>query len=153
MGRIYDELLKFFEDWSFMQNDEQTFLKIPYVGNAGAWNCFAQALEEPEQLVVYSVYPANATTELRPALAELITRLNYGLIMGNFEMDYGDGEVRFKTSLDVKQTALTADLIRPVVYFNVALMDRYFPALAAVVEQRATPREAFEMVEGGQAGG
>jgi hypothetical protein len=69
------------------------------------------------------------------------------LTIGNFEMDFTDGEIRFKTSLNVTNTELTDDLIRPVVYFNLALMDRYWPALAAVLEDRATPQQAFEQVE------
>jgi hypothetical protein len=148
VGRIYEGLLKFFdEDWFFTQNDEEAFLKLTYEGKAGEWNCYAQALEGQEQLVIYSVYPALAAAGQRQAIAELITRLNYGLTMGNFEMDFNDGEIRFKTSLDAKKSELTDDLIRPVVYINVAMMDRYFPALAAVLENRATPQQAFELIE------
>jgi hypothetical protein len=148
VGRIYESLLKFFEeDWFFTQNDKETFLKLSYEGKAGEWNYFAQALEEQEQLVIYSVYPALAAAEQRQAIAEFITRLNYGLVMGNFEMAFNDGEIRFKTSLDAKKTELTDDLIKPVVYFNVAQMDRYFPVLAAVLEHHATPQQAFELIE------
>ena len=31
----------------------------------------------------------------RQDIAEYLTRANYGMVMGNFEMDYSDGEIRY----------------------------------------------------------
>jgi hypothetical protein len=47
----------------------------------------------------------------RQAMAEFLTRAKYGLCMGNFEMDFGDGEVRYKASLDIADGELTAKMI------------------------------------------
>ena len=38
--------------------------------------------------------------EMRVPMAEFLTRANYGLRIGNFEMDFEDGEVRYKSSVD-----------------------------------------------------
>jgi len=37
---------------------------------------------------------------------EFLTRANYGLNIGNFEMDFQDGEIRFKTAIDVEEVIL-----------------------------------------------
>lgn len=147
MGRVYDALLKFFDDgWFFTQNDEETFLRLLYAGKNGEWNAYAQAREGRSQVIVYSIYPQPTPENQRSPMAELLTRINYGLILGNFEMDYADGEVRFKTSIDVEDSELTPDLIKPVVFANLGMMDLYWPALTAIVEGRMEPQAALASV-------
>lgn len=148
MGKIYDALLQFFNDgWFFTQNDEETFLRLLYDGKNGEWNAYAQALEERSQFIFYSVYPQSIPEIQRPNMAELLTRINYGLILGNFEMDYADGEVRFKTSVDVENSDLTTELIKPVVFANLGTLDRYWPALAAIAAGGVGPPEALALVK------
>ena len=77
----------------------------------------------------------NAPGERMAAVAEFITRANYGLIIGNFELDFSDGEIRYKTSLDVEGDRLSQALIKQLVYTNVLTMDQYLPGILAVLEQ------------------
>ncbi len=146
MGRIYTALLQFFDDWFFAQNDEETFLRLFYSGKHGDWDAYAQARDEQGQFIFYSVLPQSVPEDQRPAMAELLTRLNYGLILGNFELDYDDGEVRYKTSIDVEGSELTPELIKPVVYANLGTMDQYWPALAAVAAGHAAPQAALALI-------
>ncbi len=146
MGKIYAALLQFFDDWFFTQNDEETFLRLLYEGKQGEWNAYAQAREEQQQFIFYSIYPKAVPEFQRSAMAELLTRINYGLVLGNFELDYADGEVRYKTSIDVDQAELTADLIKPVVFANLGTMNGYWPALTALVENGVGPQEALALV-------
>ena len=79
-------------------------------------------------------------------MAEFIARANYGIVLGNFEIDFSDGEVRFKTSIDVEGSELTPALIEPVMYANVLTMDEYLPGLLAVSQGTATPEEAVNQI-------
>jgi hypothetical protein len=83
----------------------------------------------------------------RLIMADFLTRANYGLYIGNFEMDFNDGEVRYKTSIDVEGTELNTALITRVVYDNLAVMDRYLPGIMSVVFGGASPTEAIAQVE------
>lgn len=82
----------------------------------------------------------------RLSIAEFIARANYGLVLGNFELDFIDGELRFKTSIDVDGTELPPELIEPVVYANVLTMDQYMPGIMAVIKAEKTPLEALQMI-------
>src|SRR5262249_17088927 len=94
--------------------------------------------------------PSNVPEEKRVEVAEFITRANYGLVIGNFEMDYADGEVRYKTSVDVEGGELTAKMVENVIRANVMTMDRYFPGLMGVLYGDRDPAEAIaETEEGG----
>ncbi|MEL6492946.1 MAG: YbjN domain-containing protein [Cyanobacteria bacterium J06621_3] len=77
-------------------------------------------------------------------MAQFITRANYGLILGNFELDYTDGEIRYKTSLDVESDRLTPALTKNLIYTNVMTMDQYLPGLLAVLEQQTPPGQAIK---------
>jgi len=43
---------------------------------------------------------------------KFLTRANYGMMIGNFEMDFTDGEIRYKTSIDVEGDKLSSALIK-----------------------------------------
>jgi len=100
-------------------------------------------------LKVYSLCNHNAPEDKRAAVAEVITRANYGLNIGNFEMDYRDGEIRFKVSMPVDpDQELTDELLRLLIGVNVTTHTRYLRAIEAVLYRGAEPRKAVEDVEG-----
>ncbi|MFC2023857.1 YbjN domain-containing protein [Chloroflexota bacterium] len=149
MGEILDTVVAFLEedDWSFRQLGEETILAMGFQGDSGQWTCYAEAREEQAQFFFYSVSPVKAPEERRQALAEYLTRANFGLNIGNFEMDFGDGEIRYKTSIDVEGDRLSPALVRPLVYANVFTMDRYMPGFMRVIYGDASPSEAIGQVE------
>jgi hypothetical protein len=101
-----------------------------------------------EQFLFYAIAPVKAPEMARPAVAEFITRANYGLRIGNMEMDFADGEVRYKSSLDFEGETLTAGLIKNTIYPAVQTLDRYVPGLMGVIYGGKSPIEAIADVEG-----
>ena len=149
MGRIYDAMTAWFrgDGWTLQENEEKSYLLLVFQGRHAVWQCFAQAREAQEQFVLYAVAGVKAPEASRPEVAEFITRANYGLILGNFELDFSDGEIRYKTSFDGEGTADLAPLLRASVYANLTTADRYFPGLTAVMYGGSTPAQAVELVE------
>jgi hypothetical protein len=149
-GPIYTAMVDFFDDdkWPYTVVAGEPVLSMHFVGSNGHWVCYAQARDEQQQFVFYSVCPMAMPDFKRDAVAEFVTRANYGMIIGNFELDYNDGEVRYKTSLDVEGTYLSPPLIRQAVYANVLMMDRYLPGILSLVYTGITPAEAVAQVEG-----
>ncbi len=150
MSEIFDTVTKFFNDdeWYFMQLGGKPILQMTFQGKNGKWTCYAQVNEEQYLFFFYSVCPVNTPEEKRPVVAEFITRANYGMKIGNFEMDYNDGEVRYKTSVDVENDRLSTVLISNLVYANVWTMDRYLSGLLSVIYSDVTPAEAIQKIEG-----
>jgi hypothetical protein len=134
-------------DWAYTEIGENT-LQLDFRGSHGQWACLARTQEELKQAAFYSYYPVQAPPAKRPALAEFITRANFDMIIGNFELDFNDGEIRFKTSLDVRGNRLTPALVSQMVYANVTAMDQYWPGLEAILVQSLSPAEAIALVEG-----
>ena len=146
---LFDAMVDFFktDDWPYIQLADRPVLSMNFDGKNAKWTCFAQAREEQRQFIFYSVCPVNAPAEKRPALAEFITRANYGLIIGNFELDFEDGEIRYKTSLDAEDLALNATVFKNLVYANVSMMDQYLPGIMSILYSEISPREMIDQIE------
>jgi len=130
----------------------QPILRMGFAGRNGQWTCYAQVREdEPSQLqqfLFYSVLPANAPEDKRDLTAEFITRANYTLVIGGFEMDYTDGELRYKTSINLAGTGVTptAGLIHALVVPNILTVDQFLPGLMTVLFGGASPAEAIAKI-------
>ena len=72
--------------------------------------------------------------------------------VGNFEMDFSDGTVRYRTSVDVEGGELMPVMIKNLVYVNIAVMDQYLPGLRKVVKDGIEPEKAIEEVEAEDSG-
>ncbi len=80
---------------------------------------------------------------MRPVAAELFTRANYGLPLGNFELDMDDGEIRFKTSLDYSGTTLELPIIASLVETAVGSLATYHTALVRTLYDGVPPKNAI----------
>jgi hypothetical protein len=87
--------------------------------------------------------------ELRVDMAEFILRANYGASIGCFEMDVDDGEIRYRTGLDVTDTQVEATMLRNIVLANLLMMDTYLPGILAVVHGGVAPHVAIQKIETG----
>lgn len=152
MGRILDAVGRFLEedDWPVSQVEGRSVYKTGFEGKNGQFTCYAQERTEQEQFVFYSIFPVRAPEDKQSQVAEFITRANYGMIIGNFEQDYGDGEIRYKTSVDIEDVEMVEPLIRHLIYANVLTMDKYFPGLMRVLYAGIAPADAIKEVEGAE---
>ena len=135
------------DGWHPIYVDDGDFFRMSFRGRNGEYRVVARVRGDFDQLMVYSFAPVSAPEASRMAVAEFVTRANYGMRIGNFELDLGDGEIRYKSSLDFEGVGLTPVMIRNVIYPAAQTLDRYFPGLIAVIAGARTPRAAVELVE------
>jgi len=146
---IFEVMVKFFqkEDWQFQQIPGESTLRLAFQGKNGRWDCYAKVREQQQQFAFYSICPNNAPENKRLAVAEFITRANYGMVIGNFELDFTDGEIRYKSSIDVEGDRLSFALIKRLVYANVTMMDEYLPGIMAIIYGEMNVGEAIAQLE------
>ena len=147
---LFDTVTQYFkdDDWKFRQMEGKTILSMGFKGDSGTWKCFARVIEDQQRFLFYSMLETNAPADKRQAIAEFITRANYGLRSGNFEMDFSDGEIRYKTFIDIEGGELTATMWKNIVYSNVATMNRYVSGIMSVVYAGTSPEAAMTQIEG-----
>ena len=148
--RLLETVERFFEEdeWVFDKIEGQQVLTAGFRGDNGTWRCYAQVEEDEQWFAFYSTLDTNIPEDRRRDVAEFLARANYGLILGNFEMDFRDGEIRYKTSINVEGDCLSTALIRPMVYINVLMMDRYLPGIMSVTYGGKNPADEIDAIEG-----
>ncbi|GJD18485.1 hypothetical protein RIVM261_034410 [Rivularia sp. IAM M-261] len=151
MTSLYDRMINFFEEdgWYYKPFKNIHAIQLPFKGETAEWVCIAQIQEENRLFVFYSVCPVKATAENRPTVSEFIMLANYDMLVGNFEMDMSDGEIRFKTSVGFGQLDWSDELIKVAVYTNVFSVNQYLPGLLQVIEGTILPRNAVYLAEMG----
>lgn len=132
--------------WPFQQHQDFPLLRFQYTGENGEWYCFARVFEGINQFVFLSTLEEKIPGAKRKDFAEFITRANFGLNIGNFELDFEDGEIRYKTSIDVSYDHLSNGLIEPIVEANLSVMDDYLPGILALLTDTISPKEAISLV-------
>ncbi|NJK79106.1 MAG: YbjN domain-containing protein [Chloroflexaceae bacterium] len=140
------------EGWIYTRDQEEPVIRFPYNGTNGRWNCYVRARGVAAQLSFYSLCPVYTPEERRPAMAEFLSRANFGLIIGNFELDFRDGEIRYKTSIDLEgvptDQAWAPLFMRNFIYPNVRMMDRYLPGIMRIIASDAAPKDIIDDIEG-----
>ncbi len=146
---LRDTVIEFLhrENWEYTITKDPAILRMICQGDNGQWRCYAQIKEKQKQFIFYSVCSEQASSEKLLAIAEYISRVNYGVAMGNFELDFTDGEIRYKTSIKSHDNRLSISSVKHLVYTNVAMMDRYFPGILAIIEQDIEPSQAIKAIE------
>ena len=91
--------------------------------------------------------PRTADTDHRLAMAEYLTRANWGMRNGNFELNMDDGEIRYKSYVHVGQEKPDMGAARLATLLPFLMIDRYGDGLIDVLFGFRTPREAFDAIQ------
>ncbi len=133
---IFEEVADYFESegWSFVKGKDKSSLRLQHRGQNGQWKCLAVVKEKEQEFVFYSICPLTASETQKLAVAEFITRINYSLTVGNFDLDFATGTIRYKTSINVAGDYLSYEIIGNLVKGNIAAMDKYLPDILVVID-------------------
>ncbi|MDM8527729.1 YbjN domain-containing protein [Anaerolineales bacterium HSG24] len=120
-------------EWGYHRIPDRHSLQTIFEGKNGTLTCLAHVRETQNQLIFYAVCPLKVPPDKRPTMANYLTRTNYGLAIGNFELDVSDGEIRYKTSLDLSGCQIETRLIQNVIQANVLTLDQYLPEIMTII--------------------
>jgi len=134
------------EGFHFMVEEEEPLIRLDVQGDNGYWVCLVQIREKQRQILYYGVCPAKPRPDKIGTLAELLTRINYQLATGCFEMDYDTGQVRLRTAANLGRAEPDETLVAGALEANILIMDGYLPALMAVIHSDVSPSEALDNV-------
>jgi hypothetical protein len=146
---LMDVVLRFFqeEQWNYQKIDNKSALRAGFRGERGTWICHVQVDEINKRFLFYSLMGMFIPQQYRGAVLEYLSRINSTLQVGNFEMDFETGDVRFRTSVETPDGELSLSLVRSLAYINVHTIDHYFPGVMAVIHGGLSPEAALARVE------
>jgi hypothetical protein len=151
---MMDVVLNFFknENWQYQQLETKNTIRTGYRGERGTWVCYARVDERYYRFIFYVQTGMCIPEQYRNLVAEYLNRVNYCLLLGNFEMDMDTGNVRFRASVEIPDGILTEGMVRSMVYTSVHNLDQYLPGLMAVVHGGLSPAAALARQEAMLAG-
>jgi hypothetical protein len=148
-GDPFQALIDHFEAHGIRYSSKREERRAWFTMNSGSalQKCSFRFDKTGDVLQIFIQYPVMVKERFRPAAMEFITLANYGLVIGNFEMDAKDGEIRYHVSHLMEENILTDETIRRLFATAMGTADRYFPALMRVLFAGETPEDAVDLAE------
>lgn len=141
---------------TFLDQDETPYrgdsndgvMLVDMTSEVGSWKVHIQITENDDArlVVIHSQLPAQIPESNRLKIAELLTRINYDLVVGNFELGMDDGEVLFKTTLDLVDGELTQAMFMRMFEINGQTFNKFFAQILGVGFQGVAEKEAVDKV-------
>ena len=143
MFERFKQYLKMVEfNYSIVENE--TIIMFPYTSK-GNYQCIIDVDEESKVVIIYTILGSLVELEKRNRIAQLLTRINFGIRIGNFEMDYDDGQIRYKTSViydGVK--GFDNSFLEHLLMYNLVKIDEYYQAIEEGLHTRKTIGKILE---------
>ena len=99
-----------------------------------------------DEIVVYGICPVGADHddyEMMAQMAEFLCRANYGIKNGNFEFDFRDGEIRYKSYIDCEGVSPSSDMIKNSVGYTSSMYRRYAPGITDIIFTGCSAKKAI----------
>lgn len=144
MRGLYRAVVDFLEakGWP-VDTDDESMVRTLVRTDSQAFPMAVVVVPSVGQLVVYSIHPEPVPDGRREAVAELATRANAALTVGNLELELDAGQARFRTGLAAGSSPVTEEMIERVIFDNAATAVAYFPLVTAVADGELGPAEAL----------
>lgn len=144
-NKLKDFLIQ--EGWNIELVDNYSAYSSKYEGSIGSYTCYFQIRPDLEQFLFYAVPEFTTPQEKLADVAEYVARVNSGMRIGNFEIDFRDGQIRFKSSVNFRDTNLTSALIGGAVSPALEALETYIPGLLNVIAGKQTPVKAINSID------
>ena len=148
MAEALEQVLELFraKEWKFEVDEKNDLVRTNLLGDNGDWRVIAGASDD-DRVFLMLRFPQKCPARKRAACAELLTRINFGMMVGCFEMEFDSGAIHFKTTLPFAPGSLDSEMLNNLVMFNLASMDRFLPAIMSVIYADMPPAKALALVE------
>ena len=128
--------------WEYEYDDEKkiftTGMDIARLGY-----CYIVILIYQDEYVVYTIYEENIGDQYYNLMAEYLHRVNYGMQNGNFEMDYDDGEVRYKVFTITEDSNISENTVRRNILTGVVMFRKYGEGILKIMTGEAREPKAW----------
>ena len=78
-----------------------------------------------ETLIVLAQCVPRVDENQRTHAAEYLTRVNYELHLGNFQLDFDTGDIMYRVSQSLGEDELSKDIITKIIYMPLAMFKKY----------------------------
>jgi hypothetical protein len=152
MNLAYDKLCEHLTNQNvrFWSHSEDLSIFTDFRGEVGTYRIFARVDAVDSLFQVFGHSPIRIPAGARPAIAETVARINCGLKVGKFEMDFDEGDLRFQAAQILTDDDLDELTIQRLIGTTMSTLDMYLPAILSVIYGNDLPKDAVGYVEPGR---
>ena len=125
-------------------------LRATFEATYASHEVFVETHDEFNTFGIYIYPPTKIPVKSMPRVMEYITRVNYGLRLGHFELDLDEGVLRYAHGVDIEGSRITPPMLLNALYFGLSVMDDYYPGLMRILFSGASPKKACEETRQGK---
>lgn len=135
------------EDWKYDFDEEDKVFITGINMNSVLGSLRIHIFVQENSYIVYANLQASAEKDCYEKISEYLHRANYGLRNGNFELNYEDGEIRYKIFVDFEDRELSKDVVARSIFMPIFMFDRYGRGLIKLMLNEGDPKELIEEAE------
>lgn len=134
--------------WKYRYDEKRAIFRAMVKMNSPLGMLRVAILVKETYYLVYAIFSATADESQRQRVGEYLHRANLGLINGNFEFSFEDGEIRYKTYVNFSgDTELSADVIKDSIVIPIAMFDLYGKNLIRLMLGESDPKKLVDEVK------
>lgn len=99
-----------------------------------------------DKYIVYGFININCDEMHKDEMVKFIAMINYGLILGNFEMNYSDGEIRYKIATSCNNSIPSTNVIEESIEIPALMFHKFGDSILDVMFGIKNAQEAFDDV-------
>ena len=128
MKTMKELFLEFAKKQGVTTKDVGAVVQVAAAGKVGKWISNIQPIEEERLLVINSILGIQVPEEKRAAIALLLTKLNYVVKVGAFQMNRENGEVAFRTTHFIFEgdDEAAEELVEKLTLMSFSVIDTYY---------------------------
>lgn len=138
------------DDWNYSFDEERGLVRFN-LSIKGKIKSIRYVIDiKEDEFVSYAIAPIGADNEdprQMRKMAEFICRANYGLKNGNFELDFTDGEIRYKSFEDCENVLPSIEMVKNSIYIPSIMFERYGSGIIDMIYGDISPKEAVDKCE------
>jgi hypothetical protein len=150
MSESFSAILAFLDGhkYQYTSHGGEERVNLTLAGKHADYRVILRVTHGGDFFQIYIHYPFRVRDEaVRASAAELVCRANYGMLVGGFEIDMSDGEIRFHVAHLILGLPLYPETAERLLFTAVSSLDRYFPAFMQHLHAGHTPEDAVYLAE------
>lgn len=135
------------DEWNYTFDEEREIIRCGINLGNRLKECRIIADISETKYLTLALINLNCDEEHREELSKLLTLINYGLMIGNFEMDFSDGEVRYKIATNCKDCIPSQSVIEDSMMIPAVMFEQFGDAILDVMFGVKSAEEAYASTE------
>ncbi len=135
------------QEWVFDFDEESGRFKFSIRSNTRLRSTNILIIIDDRAIRVYGYPGLSADENSMERMAKFVNLANYGLKHGNFEIDYNDGEVRYKSTIYCRQDIPSMEAVEFVVDLPFRMWDTYGDAFCNILFNNGDPKDEVDKAE------